>query len=29
MEMTPEEALAFAVTFLETDPDDDALCKEL
>ena len=26
-EMTPEEALGFAVAFLDTQPDDDALCK--
>lgn len=25
-EMTPEEALAFTVTFLDMEPDDDALC---
>jgi hypothetical protein len=25
-DMTPEEALAFTITFLDTEPDDDALC---
>jgi hypothetical protein len=25
-DMTPDEALAFTVAFLDTSPDDDALC---